>query len=659
MSSSVDIVTRAYVATRRFAVRRIRYFFFCSLIMASCACGKTNYYVSSSTGNNSNNGTSPKTAWQTLDKVYSKSPAFQPGDSILIMRGDTLDGQFNVTLNGTAQSPIVIGAYGTGEKPLIVGNLSKRTWTATPGRPGYYQIYVGPGVSMTRVYEYYDGAWNIMTKKNEPQGSRSAWLDTMGVDCWGPSAWSDTLWLHTHNSGILNPNSLRPLRDGSLLTGSHVVVRDLDLRYSHMGLYVSNASNFIIRNVSVRNTTSIAIYLHDVISNCLVDSCSTDSGAYTAIYNYLGTNNVFRANHVSHVLDNYLGIPVTAERCGIGLQGGASPAYGTGRNNLVEYNTFENIYDSGVDMYWSYGDTIRYNTFTNMGGGLWPNGTNLVFLGNTINAVNGINITNYGPGTVALSGNTINFTGTGIAVSANDNGGTTTISGNKISGSPEFVQYGVSGMATAGNTYLGSGSWTYLGTTYHALSLFQAATGLEKGSVSYSGPPTGTFSVTPDSLPSEGGTVTLLWSTSNATSAAISPVIGNVAVSGSRSTSVLVSTVFALALSGPFGSTTYNARVVVGAQSDSAIPLKYGLSQNYPNPFNPSTTIEFTVPTDSYTSLKVFDALGREIATLAQGMQSRGTHRFRWDAKGKASGVYLYRLTVDSYTDTHRMMLLR
>jgi len=73
-------------------------------------------------------------------------------------------------------------------------------------------------------------------------------------------------------------------------------------------------------------------------------------------------------------------------------------------------------------------------------------------------------------------------------------------------------------------------------------------------------------------------------------------------------------------------------------------PKNFILQQNYPNPFNPSTTIEFALPQSAFVTLKVYNLLGEEVATLVAEKRAAGVHRFNWDAKGLASGVYLYRL---------------
>ena len=93
--------------------------------------------------------------------------------------------------------------------------------------------------------------------------------------------------------------------------------------------------------------------------------------------------------------------------------------------------------------------------------------------------------------------------------------------------------------------------------------------------------------------------------------------------------------------------------------AQNQIPLQFMLGQNYPNPFNPSTTISFTIPSQSFVSLKVFDALGREVSTLVFKGLSAGKYSQQWNAEKFASGMYFYRLQTGSFTETKKLVLLR
>ncbi|MBW7888072.1 MAG: T9SS type A sorting domain-containing protein [Bacteroidetes bacterium] len=84
------------------------------------------------------------------------------------------------------------------------------------------------------------------------------------------------------------------------------------------------------------------------------------------------------------------------------------------------------------------------------------------------------------------------------------------------------------------------------------------------------------------------------------------------------------------------------------AMEQSSLPSNYSLAQNYPNPFNPTTTINFGLPEVSRVSLKIYDLLGREVATLINSELSAGYYNYQWNASGLSSGVYIYRLNAVS-----------
>ena len=95
------------------------------------------------------------------------------------------------------------------------------------------------------------------------------------------------------------------------------------------------------------------------------------------------------------------------------------------------------------------------------------------------------------------------------------------------------------------------------------------------------------------------------------------------------------------------------------AQESSHLPERFALNQNYPNPFNPNTTISFSLSSQLFVSLKVFDLIGREVASLISQELSAGTHSIQWNAEGMTSGVYFYRLQTDKFTGMKKLVLLR
>jgi len=91
------------------------------------------------------------------------------------------------------------------------------------------------------------------------------------------------------------------------------------------------------------------------------------------------------------------------------------------------------------------------------------------------------------------------------------------------------------------------------------------------------------------------------------------------------------------------GSITVNSTTDVKSMSGS-IQDHFILMQNFPNPFNPSTTISFNIPTPLFVSLKVFDCIGKEVATISSGVMPAGRHNINWNAAELPSGVYFYRI---------------
>lgn len=89
------------------------------------------------------------------------------------------------------------------------------------------------------------------------------------------------------------------------------------------------------------------------------------------------------------------------------------------------------------------------------------------------------------------------------------------------------------------------------------------------------------------------------------------------------------------------------------------IPTQFSLGQNYPNPFNPVTTIQYSIPTLSRVTLKVFDLIGREVTTLANEMKQAGTYSVSFDAAQLGSGVYFYRISAGSFSDIKKMVVLK
>ena len=91
----------------------------------------------------------------------------------------------------------------------------------------------------------------------------------------------------------------------------------------------------------------------------------------------------------------------------------------------------------------------------------------------------------------------------------------------------------------------------------------------------------------------------------------------------------------------------------------SYLPTKFNLEQNYPNPFNPSTVISYQLPVGIRVTLKVFDIIGNEVATLVNTEKPAGNYQVQWDSREFPSGVYFYTLSTGNFFSTKKMILLK
>ena len=91
----------------------------------------------------------------------------------------------------------------------------------------------------------------------------------------------------------------------------------------------------------------------------------------------------------------------------------------------------------------------------------------------------------------------------------------------------------------------------------------------------------------------------------------------------------------------------------------NSIPTEFELLQNYPNPFNPSTKISWQSPVGSHQTLKIYDVLGTEVATLVDEYKEAGTYEVEFNAEGITSGIYFYKLQAGSFTSVKKMILIK
>ena len=98
---------------------------------------------------------------------------------------------------------------------------------------------------------------------------------------------------------------------------------------------------------------------------------------------------------------------------------------------------------------------------------------------------------------------------------------------------------------------------------------------------------------------------------------------------------------------------------ITDVRTSASMPDKFELSQNYPNPFNPSTTIQFDIPKASFVTLKVYDVLGQEVATLVDEKREAGRFEVQLDASSLSSGVYFYQFQANDYSLTKKFVVMK
>ena len=111
-----------------------------------------------------------------------------------------------------------------------------------------------------------------------------------------------------------------------------------------------------------------------------------------------------------------------------------------------------------------------------------------------------------------------------------------------------------------------------------------------------------------------------------------------------------------------FGLAVYKEGGVVSVEENQIreiVPNEYLLYQNFPNPFNPTTTIKYSIPKLSFVTIKIYDVLGSEVATLLNEERPAGTYELNWNANNISSGVYFYTLQAGDFVETKKMILLK
>ena len=456
---------------------------------ASTPADARTYYISSTSGNDANDGQSPEKAWQHLSKIYLKSiskDTFQPGDSVLLRRGDQWDGQIRLQGNGTAQKPIMFGAYGKGPKPLIYGDNPDARWETVTGYQGIYTTDLGRGSILGSVL--LDGK-TLKTIYSAGSLNRDEDLQMFLARLQPGSLagqFDGRVWVRMIDKKSPD-KAIRIFRAAGILiaNSSYVQVENLDIQRFYTGIDVSDSQQVLVQNNDIQDVLGIGIYLRSGDENCQVMSNTVFRSGNTALYVLKGSNNTFRDNWVSHVDTNILGVHVSGDGMGIGLQ--------QSQKSLVEYNYF--AHSGGMDFYYEQGSTVRYNYLYHVRSSGAPHGVNLEVYGNIYNLAGpagkpvstGVNAVATGPGTIAIFNNTI-FNAAGfLLMGSSDKGGKIVFSDNIAFSSLPGTAMTVFGanVASDHNCFWTSGHpvFRYTNASFSSLETYGAGSDLDRNSV--------------------------------------------------------------------------------------------------------------------------------------------------------------------------------
>ncbi len=254
------------------------------LIRINSSILATTYYVSNSSGNDSNNGLSSSSPWKTLSKVSSYT--FAPGDSILFKEGDLWKEASSLvfTESGTANTPIVISTYGQGNKPIISYNLSINGWNNSNNwiitSPNIWRMKYTPGTSPNRLW--INGTETLAAPIladvgiTNSQGSFQHWFYNAG---------DSMLYVYSIGNPAISYTSMEgnALYSLVLYNNSHLIVEGLDIRGGRwQTVYIGRASYITINNCNIgygRTGVAITSDMNAFTSeHIIIENCNFDSG---------------------------------------------------------------------------------------------------------------------------------------------------------------------------------------------------------------------------------------------------------------------------------------------------------------------------------------------------------------------------------------------
>ena len=586
-----------------------------------------NYYVDAVGGNDANDGRSAATAWRTLAKV--SATRFQAGDSVLLKAGSVWTGQLALQGSGVKGTPIVVDMYGGSVKPRIDGN----------GIVGTATVYLNNGKF-----------WEInnleITNDALTEGDRRGVLITA-------SDFGLVEHIYLRNLNIHNVKGIVGQDDDAKRTAGIGIETATDklveTRYDDVlieGCTISYIENtgFYTDHLLFRNTPGTADWTKRRFTNVRIRNNVIHHIAKNAMIVRILDGGVVERNVCYETALRVTGNTMFTSGCN-----GTVFQYNEGYLNRATENTpgggDGSMYDadlksSNIVFQYSYSHDNSHGLFWNC---TVQNDSGIVCRYNISRNDKGIIFCVNYPVTSAFIYNNTVYIGSGLSPiiisERNNNAGTR----NYVF--TNNIIYNASGNATY--DFRSSG---YIRTIDY--NVF--------------------FGFHPSNEPADPNKLTSDPKLVNPTSGGVglNTLDGFKLQSGSPciNSGVQLSGHSALDFWGnavPSGGKVDRgafeyATGSTGVNRDESDHLEqFALMQNYPNPFNPSTSFEFRVSSSGFVSLRVFDVLGKEVATLVDEMRLAGVYTVRWDAASQPSGVYFYQLSTQGVSLQKKMLLVR
>ena len=336
------------------------------LLMWALPAFAVDYYISSSTGDDDNDGLTEQTAWQNLDQIYLTfyyNP-LGPGDRLLLKRGDVWDGSvWQLRAEGNASDPAIMGAYGSGDNPIITSDGSLLQWSPMPCVTDVYRAYLGQRSIIKKVTE--DGTTlSRVGGTNDPD--ITVILDQLTPGSFAASYGHDFIYMMATDQQSPATHETLVLRTGVEVRANHIIIEDIDFVGTWHAIVMRDSTGLVVRNVNVRGTESNAIYAIANVSDSTVENVEVRNSKGPGLYALNSSDIIFRNSRL---------FDITGESS-IGLQ--------TSTNIVVEGNEVWRG-KSGVDYYFDEGSIVRNNWLYGVGICATPHGTDMQFYGNVCN----------------------------------------------------------------------------------------------------------------------------------------------------------------------------------------------------------------------------------------------------------------------------------